>query len=60
MFAAGHPSPFLGEPEVGKNEEVRKFLTELLSLRATWVMENCEDLFGAVDTLITKDESIFC
>jgi hypothetical protein len=57
MHAAGHPCPVLGDPEVGKNEEVKKILADAICKSATQAMDNCEDLHTAVDNFITEVES---
>jgi len=56
MLAAGHPSPRLSDPQVGRNQTVKQQTAAASELRATAAMSKCEDLFSAVDNYISDDE----
>ena len=56
MLAAGHPSPRLSDPQVGKNQTVKQQMLACNEQRASRAMDNCEDLFTAVDSYISDDE----
>jgi len=57
MLAAGHPVPVLSDPQIGCDESVKQQMSASGEKRSTHAMDNCEDLFSAVDNLITDDES---
>jgi len=56
MHAAGNPSEANGQAKVGKNSNVKKFLSALLGKRVSLAMEWCDDLHAAIDTHITDHE----